>query len=118
MAERSVTPGSGFAADPDRLRACAGDFDDLAGRAESIATELAGMLASGSQAGSAPWGDDEIGRAFAAVHVEGAASARERIEGLPDELAAMGGRFAGAAEAYRAADDTAAGDVSGAGAGD
>ncbi|SFB34240.1 PE family protein [Amycolatopsis marina] len=115
MAEREVTPAQGFAADPDRLLVVAGDFDGLAARAAAIATELGGVLAGATVP---PWGDDEVGRGFAASHEQRAIRALDRIEGLAGELAAMGARFSSAAAAYRDADEAAVADVAGTEAGD
>lgn len=114
MAEHEVNPEQGFGVDLHRLSSGAGDFDGLAARAGAIAAELGRAL----EATTAPWGDDEVGRAFAGSHADPAARTREQIDGLAGELAAMGTRFARAGEAYRDADDSAADDVIISGSGD
>ncbi|HVV13186.1 hypothetical protein [Amycolatopsis sp.] len=96
---------SGFEADVERLAARAKEFDGLVERAGQIAADLGRALEGAEKA----WGDDPVGRSFAAAHAEPAAETAERVRRLAGGLGEVGGTFADAAKQYRAG-DTAAGD--------
>ncbi len=98
----------GFGLDPHELGAQAGEFATLAERARAVARDLAEAL----DATPAPWGSDAVGESFAAVHVEAAAQARERITRLAGAFEEFGTALAEASEAYVAADNAAADAVS------
>lgn len=97
-----------FRADPEALAARAAVFDDLAGRASAITGELQAAL----DAAGPCWGEDAVGRSFAAGHVA-AADALARLDALPAELRDVGQRFAATAATYldveRGAEDTVRG---------
>lgn len=101
----------GFSADADRIGARSRDFGDHAQRARKVAETLQ------SSVGEQPWGDDAVGQSFAAAHAAPAERALQLLGGLGGELDAMGAKFAGAAQTYRAVDDEGAGDVDAAGRG-
>ncbi|MFC4004193.1 hypothetical protein ACFS2C_20425 [Prauserella oleivorans] len=101
--------GRGFGVDAERLGTHAAEFAGLTERAGRIVAGLRESL------GTAPWGDDEVGRSFAAVHRRQADDTLAAIDGLAGGLTEMGEAFAAAARAYRSADDAAAGDVTDAG---
>lgn len=93
---------TGFEADVDRLSARAKDFDALSSRAGQISAELAQAL------DGAPWGDDVVGRSFAAAHVKSADETAARLQALPADLGDAGGTFADAGRRYQAGDADAA----------
>lgn len=93
---------TGFEADVDRLSAHAKDFGPLADRAARISAELEQAL------GDAPWGDDAVGRSFAAAHTAPADEAMTGLKGLSGGLADAGGSFGDAARRYQASDSAAA----------
>ncbi|MGH3449582.1 MAG: hypothetical protein ACRDQW_02425 [Haloechinothrix sp.] len=101
----------GFFTDIDRLAERSKDFEGLAERAGSVADRLKSALDSGSPV----WGSDAVGESFAAAHAGPATQAWELLSGLNSGLGGVGGRFADAAAAYRAADDSAIDGISGAG---
>lgn len=98
----------GFGLDTHELDAQAGEFATLAERARAVVRDLAEAL----DAIPAPWGSDAVGESFAAVHVEAAEQARERISRLAGAFEEFGTALAGASEAYVAADTGAADAVS------
>jgi len=65
---------SGFSTDHERLTRHAGEFGGLAERAGQIAGDLNHTL----DALGKPWGDDEVGHSFAAVHTGPAEETRTR----------------------------------------
>ncbi|GAB2961103.1 PE domain-containing protein [Amycolatopsis acidiphila] len=93
---------TGFEADVDRLSAHAKDFDGLVERAARISADLAQALEG------APWGDDVVGRSFAAAHAKPASETATRLTGLAADLGRAGGSFAEAARRYQAGDAGAA----------
>jgi uncharacterized protein YukE len=99
---------SGFEADIERLAARAKDFDDHAERARQIATDLDHALAGAAGA----WGDDVVGRSFAAAHAGPTADTADRVRGLFAGLGDVGGSFTEAARRYQAGDTGAAESIS------
>lgn len=95
---------TGFEADVDRLSARAKDFDPLVERAARISSDLEQAL----DGAPAAWGDDVVGRSFAAAHVGPASETAARLKGLADGLGGAGGSFAEAARRYQAGDSAAA----------
>lgn len=103
-------PGEGFEVDAERLGAHAGEFEGLAERAGRIAARLRESVAD-----AAPWGGDAVGASFAAAHTGPANDTLQRLSGLAGGLGEVGASFSSAAGAYRAAEQSAIGDVTGAG---
>lgn len=101
---------SGFEADADRLAARAKDFDGLVATAGKIAAELDSALADAEAA----WGDDAVGRSFAASHAGPAKAVVDQLRRLPESLRDLGDSFGEAARRYRAGDSGAAASVDGA----
>jgi hypothetical protein len=95
-------PG-GFEADPERLATDAGQFDDLAGRVESIHRTLAESLSATGEC----WGADAVGHSFRAAHADPADGTLARLSSLTSDLGGVGARFAGTATTYTATDDGA-----------
>lgn len=95
-----------FRADHEALAARAAVFDDLADRAAAITGELQAALDLAGRC----WGEDGVGRSFAAGHEAAAAAALARLDALPAELRDVGQRFAATAATYldveRATEDT------------
>lgn len=98
---------TGFEADVDRLSAQAKDFGPLADRAARISAALEQAL------GDAPWGDDVVGRSFAAAHAAPADETMTGLKGLAGGLADVGGSFGDAARRYQASDAGAADAIKG-----
>ncbi|WAL64941.1 hypothetical protein ORV05_29045 [Amycolatopsis cynarae] len=94
---------SGFEADAGRLAAGAKDFDGHAERAGRIAAELARALADAPAA----WGDDAVGRSFAAGHARPANETAEGIRALAGQLSELGTSLAEAARRYSSGEDAA-----------
>ena len=91
---------SGFSADPGKLRQHGGEFADHAQRAGEVHSQLDTAL---TEAGEC-WGDDEAGRAFAAVHAQPAQDTLSTLRALPAGLADVGNRFTSTADRYEQAD--------------
>jgi hypothetical protein len=87
----------GFDVDADRLTARAGEFPGLAERAGAIHRELSEALTAVGPC----WGNDSVGRSFAAAHVEPADATLGALGSLPSRLGAVGTRFGDTAAAYR-----------------
>ncbi|HJQ45759.1 MAG TPA: hypothetical protein VJT49_13395 [Amycolatopsis sp.] len=100
----------GFDTDVDRLAARARDFDGLVERAGTIAADLDRAL----DGAEAAWGDDVVGKSFAAAHAGPAGATADRSHGLAAGLREVGDSFGEAARRYRAADSGAVDSVSGA----
>lgn len=103
----------GFEADVERLAARARDFDGLVHRAGEIAADLDRALEGAETA----WGDDVVGRSFAAAHAEPAGQVAGRVRGLVSGLDHVAGSFAEAAGRYQAGDSGAKNAISDAVAG-
>lgn len=103
----------GFEADAERLAAHARDFDGLVHRAGGIAADLDRALERAETA----WGNDVVGRSFAAAHVEPAGRVAEQVRGLAGGLDQVGGSFAEAARRYPRGDSDAGNAISDAVAG-
>ncbi|HEX3787295.1 MAG TPA: hypothetical protein VHW44_05500 [Pseudonocardiaceae bacterium] len=91
----------GFTADPDTLRDQAGQFATHADDVSGVHGQLSGALAD---AGTC-WGDDEVGRSFAAGHVQPASDTLDQLGQLPGRLTDVGDRFTATADAYQQADE-------------
>ncbi|GAB3468323.1 hypothetical protein [Actinophytocola sediminis] len=94
---------AGFAADPDRLAAQGGQFDDLVGRVGRIHRTLADALSESGEC----WGADAVGRSFGAVHATPADGTLSQLSALTERLGGVGTRFVDTGAAYTAADDGA-----------
>ncbi|MCT2586200.1 hypothetical protein [Actinophytocola gossypii] len=94
---------AGFEADPERLATQAGQFDDLAGRAETIHRTLAEALSTTGEC----WGTDAVGQSFRTAHAGPADGTLARLSSLTSDLGGVGARFAGTAATYTATDDGA-----------
>ena len=94
----------GFRTDHERLTRHAGEFAGLADRAASIAGELTRTLDALGQ----PWGKDEVGQSFAAIYSGPSNETRSGVDGASGQLRDMGERLTAMAQAYRAADTSAA----------
>lgn len=103
----------GFEADVDRLVARAKDFDGLADHAGTISADLDRAL----EGAEAAWGDDVVGKSFAAAHADAAREVADRLRALAGGLGDFGGSLGEAAQRYRAGDSDAAEAVDGAAAG-
>lgn len=90
----------GFHSDLENLSARAGEFADHAERAKRVATSLRQVIESAG----ACWGEDEIGRRFAAAHHAPADAALASVEEIPGRLLEMGEGLAATADTTRAAD--------------
>ena len=90
----------GFRTDNELLAHRASAFAGLTERAGRIA----GDLRNGVESHGRCWGDDEVGRAFAAGHVEPADATLQRISELPDGLADVGERLRATAITYAESD--------------
>ena len=96
---------NGFEADADRLITRAGEFPALAERAGTIHRELSDALG----AVGPYWGNDTVGRSFAASHVAPAYSTLSTLGALPGQLGEVGTKFADTGAAYRDLDSGGAG---------
>ncbi|OZM75069.1 hypothetical protein CFN78_02520 [Amycolatopsis antarctica] len=94
----------GFEVDAERLGDKASEFGGLAERAERITAALRTALAGSG----APWGDDTVGRSFAAVHEGPAAETAGRCAGLGAGLDGLGDALTAAAARYADGDSAAA----------
>lgn len=101
--------GPGFDADVDRIGTHATEFDGLTERAAAIAAALKEAV------GSAPWGDDAVGRAFENRHRPSADETSGVLDALSGGLAEVGESFSSAARAYRSADEESARSITDAG---
>lgn len=73
----------------------------LSDQAQAIVRELMSAVRSTGVC----WGDDEVGRSFAAAHAAHAAETLDRAGALPGRLTAVGGRFVDAAARLRELDE-------------
>jgi uncharacterized protein YukE len=94
----------GFSTDHEALARHAADFPGLAERAGSIAGELNQTL----DALGTPWGDDEVGQSFSAVHSGPSQQTRAGLAGTSGHLDDMGTRLTTMAAAYENVDTDAA----------
>ncbi len=88
---------TGYEADLDRLDSGARELHGFAGQAKDIAGTLDKALA----AFGACWGDDEVGRSFAASHEKPSSDAAGALSGLSTTLGDVGDKLAATAETYR-----------------
>ncbi|RZS33865.1 hypothetical protein EV193_11015 [Herbihabitans rhizosphaerae] len=86
----------GFQADGERIVSEAGEFGPLADRAATIHKELNAALESAGPC----WGDDEVGRSFAAAHTASADTALGDLGGLAEKLGDVGSRYTAAGHTY------------------
>ncbi|MEU5695370.1 hypothetical protein [Actinosynnema sp. NPDC020468] len=92
---------SGFQSDLNRLTQGAGDFDAFAGRAGRITTELSTSLDALGEC----WGDDAVGRSFAAGHVKPAADALGGLDAVHRGFGGVSRRFAETERTYRGVEE-------------
>jgi hypothetical protein len=90
----------GFRADTDRLASQAGQFGDLASRAEEIHRTLSESLTSTGQC----WGTDAVGQSFGAAHAGPADGTMTSLSSLSGQLGGVGTRFADTATGYTGTD--------------
>jgi uncharacterized protein YukE len=88
---------TGYNADLERLDAGARELKGFAGQA----TEIAGTLDRALAAFGACWGDDAVGRSFAASHEKPSGDAAGALTGLATTLGDVGEKLAATAETYR-----------------
>jgi uncharacterized protein YukE len=88
---------TGYEADLDRLDAGARELRGFAGQAK----EIAGTLDKALAAFGACWGDDAVGRSFAASHEKPSGEAAGALSGLSTTLGDVGDKLAATAETYR-----------------
>ncbi|SFR10027.1 Proteins of 100 residues with WXG [Lentzea waywayandensis] len=88
---------TGYSADLERLDAGARDMKGFAGQA----TEIAGTLDRALAAFGACWGDDAVGRSFAASHEKPSGDASGALSGLSTALGDVSDKLAATAETYR-----------------
>ncbi|WP_434438675.1 WXG100 family type VII secretion target [Lentzea sp. E54] len=93
---------TGYSADLERLDAGARDLKGFAGQA----TEIAGTLEKALTAFGACWGDDAVGRSFAASHEQPAGDTAGALSGLATTLGDVGDKLAATAETYRHVEET------------
>ncbi|MDQ0377329.1 hypothetical protein [Amycolatopsis thermophila] len=93
----------GFEADAGRLAASSGDFDGLAVRAAAVAQRLESALEGADRA----WGDDLVGRSFAAAHAAHADETLDGLRNLAGRLTRFGGIAGEAADRYRGSEEDA-----------
>jgi uncharacterized protein YukE len=94
---------TGFQSDHESLARHAGDFSGLAERAGKLAGELNRTLDSLGR----PWGDDEVGESFSAVHSRPADQTRAGLDAVSGRLDDMGTRLTAMATGYRDVDAAA-----------
>jgi uncharacterized protein YukE len=88
---------TGYEADLDRLDAGARELKGFAGQATEIASTLGRTLAGFG----ACWGDDAVGRSFAASHEKPSGEAQGALSALSTTLGDVGDKLAATAETYR-----------------
>ncbi|MFI6097327.1 WXG100 family type VII secretion target [Lentzea sp. NPDC051213] len=88
---------TGYEADLERLDAGAGELKGFA----SQATEIAGALDKALAAFGACWGDDAVGRSFAASHEKPSGDTTGVLSALATTLGDVGDKLAATAETYR-----------------
>ncbi|MGI5504686.1 WXG100 family type VII secretion target [Lentzea sp. CA-135723] len=93
---------TGYSADLERLDAGAREMRGYAGQA----TEIAGTLNRALAGFGACWGDDAIGRSFAASHEQPAGAASGALSGLSATLGDVGDKLASTAATYRHVEET------------
>lgn len=86
-----------YNADLERLDAGARELKGFAGQA----TEIAGALDRALAGFGACWGDDAVGRSFAASHEKPSGDAAGALAGLATTLGDVGDKLAATAETYR-----------------
>jgi uncharacterized protein YukE len=94
---------TGFESDHESLARRAGDFAGLAERAGKLSGELNRTL----DALGKPWGDDEVGASFSAVHSGPANHTRTGLDAASGHLDDMGTRLSTMAAGYRDVDAAA-----------
>lgn len=94
----------GFEVDAELLGGKAAEVEGLAERAAGIAADLTAAL---ERSGTA-WGDDAVGRSFAAAHGGPAEETVGVLAGLSGELSELGGSLGGAATRYQETEADAA----------
>ncbi|CAM3620774.1 WXG100 family type VII secretion target [Kibdelosporangium persicum] len=94
----------GFLTDYERLTRHAGEFGGLAERAASIAGDLNRTLDALGQ----PWGNDEVGQSFSAVHSGPSRDILGSLDAAAGRLRDMGDRLTAMAKAYRDVDTSTA----------
>ena len=90
----------GFSVDNERLAQHAADF----GAHADTAGDIAGALRQAVEATGSCWGSDEVGRSFAAGHVEAASQTLNHLGSLPERLGDVATRFADTAATYQQAE--------------
>ena len=85
----------------DSLLRESGQFSGLAQRAGTIHTDLDGVLGETG----ACWGDDEVGRSFAATHLTGANDALGKLGALSGQLTDVGNRYETTGKTYASLED-------------
>lgn len=88
---------TGYEADLERLDAGARELRGFAGQAK----EIAGTLDRALAAFGACWGDDAVGRSFAASHEKPSGATAGALSGLATTLGDVSDRLAATAETYR-----------------
>jgi hypothetical protein len=94
----------GFSTDHEALARRAVDFGGLAERAGTIAGELDRTL----DALGRPWGDDEVGQSFSAVHSGPSQQTRTGLAAASGHLDDMGTRLTTMATVYKDVDTDSA----------
>ncbi|AUS79374.1 hypothetical protein C1701_14505 [Actinoalloteichus sp. AHMU CJ021] len=92
----------GYQVDPELLAERAAALGGEATTAERILGRLREVLDATGEC----WGDDEIGRRFAAGHVDPADTTLELMSGLPGRLTDHTDRLRASAATYRDAEET------------
>ncbi|MET9228957.1 hypothetical protein [Lentzea sp. NPDC003310] len=88
---------TGYSADLERLDAGARELKGVAGQA----TEIAGALDRALASFGACWGDDAVGRSFAASHEKPSGDATGAVAGLATTLGDVSDKLASTAATYR-----------------
>lgn len=97
--------GDGFVVDPAALRRAAGCIAGEADVLGELATDAPPRLA----ALGACWGDDEVGRRFAAAYEPAAATVLANLQALSHGLVRIAGALGAVARAYEQVDEMIAG---------
>ena len=88
---------TGYSADLDKLTAGAGELRGFA----SQAGEVAGALDKALAAFGACWGDDAVGRSFAASHDRPSGATTGALTAFATSLGDVGDKLAATAQTYR-----------------
>jgi len=99
--QRGTGGAAGFSSDTERILDNARQLDGLAGTAEAIAAELIEAVRAAGEC----WGTDQVGRGFAAGHMDAAAATEAVVGSLPEQLADIGAKLAETAGVHRRADE-------------